>query len=111
MNKREAEQAFLAKELASREQAISADEYVSSDEVLGGLKQKLAERAVKAIEKATLVLQDFPFTCRKAQIDNPFIRKFLIPFGVTGYVALFEIEDKQTVTILALRHQTEDDYL
>ena len=27
-----------------------------------------------------------------------------------GYVALFEIEDRYTVTILAIRHRREDDY-
>jgi ParE toxin of type II toxin-antitoxin system, parDE len=27
-----------------------------------------------------------------------------------GYVALFEIEDASTVTVLAVRHQLEDDY-
>jgi mRNA-degrading endonuclease RelE of RelBE toxin-antitoxin system len=34
----------------------------------------------------------------------------LIPFGDSGYVILFEIEDSTTVTILAVRHQREDDY-
>ncbi len=31
-------------------------------------------------------------------------------FGAAGYVALFEIEDNETVTILAIRHQREEDY-
>jgi plasmid stabilization system protein ParE len=35
----------------------------------------------------------------------------LISFGKSGYVALFEIEDNRTITILAIRHQREDDYL
>ena len=34
----------------------------------------------------------------------------VIPFGSAGYVALFEIEDRQTVTVLAVRQQREDDY-
>ena len=34
----------------------------------------------------------------------------VIPFGAAGYVALFEIEDNATVTILAIRHQREEDY-
>jgi plasmid stabilization system protein ParE len=71
----------------------------------------LGERTIEAIEKATLLLQDFPFTCRKAQPNNTFIRELIIPFGAKGYVALFEIEDNQTVTILAVRHQRGDDYL
>jgi hypothetical protein len=39
------------------------------------------------------------------------LRGLLISFGSAGYVALFEIEDAQTVTILAVRHQREEDYL
>ena len=34
----------------------------------------------------------------------------IIPFGATSCVALFEIDDSKTVTILAVRHQREDDY-
>jgi hypothetical protein len=34
----------------------------------------------------------------------------IIQFGHTGYVALFEIVDSNTVIIGALRHQREDDY-
>ena len=30
--------------------------------------------------------------------------------GANGYVALFEIEDNQTVTVLAIRHQREEDF-
>lgn len=70
-----------------------------------------ARRARDAIAKASDFLQDFPFACRKADADNPFLRELLIPFGSGGYVALFEIEDQTTVTILAVRHQREDDYL
>jgi len=69
-----------------------------------------ARRARDAIAKATEFLQDFPFSCRKASRDNPFLREIVIPFGAAGYVALFEIEDHSTVTILAIRHQRENDY-
>ena len=69
-----------------------------------------AQRALDAIGKSMELLQDFPFTCRKAVADNPFLRELLISFGAAGYVALFEIEDGRTVTILAIRHQREDDY-
>lgn len=70
----------------------------------------LAERALEAIKHAIRGLELSPFSYRKAAADNPFIRELIIPFGASGYVALFEIEDKQTVTVLALRHQLEDDY-
>jgi plasmid stabilization system protein ParE len=71
-----------------------------------------ADHAREAIAKAMELLEVFPFSCRKAQgaEHNPFLRELLIPFGHSGYVALFEIEDIQTVTILALRHQREEDY-
>lgn len=65
---------------------------------------------IDAIEQAVTLLQTFPFSCRKASDESPFLRELLIPFGAAGYVALFEIEDSGTVTILAVRHQREDDY-
>lgn len=71
---------------------------------------KAARRARDAIAKGIEMLGEFPFTCRKALADNPFLRELVIPFGAAGYVALFEIEDNDTVTILAVRHQREDDY-
>ncbi len=70
-----------------------------------------ATQAREAIGKSIEFLQQFPFTCRKAVPNNPFLREMVIPFGATGYVALFEIENSETVTILAVRHQREDDYL
>ena len=70
-----------------------------------------AEHALQVIEKAIEVLKTFPFICRKAEIDNPFLRELIISFGANGYVALFEIEEGKLVTILAVRHQREDDYL
>ena len=69
-----------------------------------------AERALNIIDRAWTLLEEFPFSCRKAEDSNPFLREIVIPFGSAGYVALFEIEDRQTVTVLAVRHQREDDY-
>ncbi len=69
-----------------------------------------ARRARDAIARGMDFLKDFPFSCRKASPDNPFLREMLIPFGQSGYVMLFEIEDNKTVTILAIRHQREEDY-
>jgi plasmid stabilization system protein ParE len=70
----------------------------------------LAERALQAIRDGIATLRTSPFTCRKAQRDTPFLRELLVPFGGSGYVALFEIDDSQTITALAVRHQLEDDY-
>lgn len=71
-----------------------------------------AERAEFAIAKAVELLEVFPFSCRKAigGSGSPFLRELIIPFGSTGYVALFEIEGPRIVTILAVRRQREEDY-
>ena len=70
-----------------------------------------AARAVDAIETSFELLEYSPFSCRKAWPgDRPLLRELLIPFGNAGYVALFEIDGPGHVSILAVRHQREEDY-
>lgn len=69
----------------------------------------LAEQALVAIRAGFATLQSSPFTCRKAGA-SPFLRELVIPFGRSGYVALFEIVDATQVLVIAVRHQLEDDY-
>lgn len=76
----------------------------------------LAERDLHAaleartlIEKSFDFLRTFPFACRKATPEQPFLRELVIGFGHTGFVALYEIESERIVTVLAVRHQREDD--
>ena len=69
-----------------------------------------AERALEAIRDGLDLLGKSPFSCRKAAPENTFLRELIIAFGASGYVALFEIDDAKTVTVLAVRHQREDDY-
>ena len=69
----------------------------------------LAEQALSAIRAGFATLKASPFTCRKAG-QSPFFRELIIPFGRSGYVALFEIEGAADVVITAVRHQLEDDY-
>jgi plasmid stabilization system protein ParE len=70
-----------------------------------------AARAVDAIEASFRLLEHSPFSCRKAWPgDRPFLRELVIPFGKAGYVALFEIDGPRHVSILAVRHQREEDY-
>ncbi len=69
----------------------------------------LPEQAMVALHAGIATLKSSPFTCRKAG-DSPFLRELIIPFGRSGYVALFEIENDSTVTVIAIRHQREDDY-
>lgn len=66
-------------------------------------------RAMDAIEQEIRILETNPFTCRKVG-DNPLERELVVPFGGSGYVALFEIVSKHEVVVAAIRHQREDDY-
>ncbi len=68
-----------------------------------------ARRARTAIAKGIEFLRMFPFSCRKVAPEHPLLRELIISFGANGYVALFEIEDSRTVTVLAIRHQREED--
>ena len=71
----------------------------------------LAEHALTAIESAVdLHLSRTPFIYRKAFGGNGLRRELIIPFGATGYVALYEIAQPGRVVVLAVRHQLEDDY-
>ena len=70
----------------------------------------VAEKALQSIRDGVRSLEFSPFSYRKASAGNSFLRELVIPFGSSGYVALFEIDDSKTVTVLAIRHQREDDY-
>lgn len=67
------------------------------------------ERALQAIRAGMAFLEATPLVCRKVG-DSAFVRELIIPFGNSGYVALFEVVDNSTVIIGAIRHQREDDY-
>jgi plasmid stabilization system protein ParE len=69
----------------------------------------LPAQAVAALRAGFATLSTAPFTCRKAG-KSPFLRELVVAFGRSGYVALFEIDDESTVTVVAVRHQREDDY-
>lgn len=75
---------------------------------LDGGNLDLADEALAAIRAGLSSLERFPFICRKAT-DSAFLRELIIPFGHTGYVALFEVLDGKTVVVAAVRHQREDD--
>lgn len=70
----------------------------------------LAQAAIEAIRSAALhQLGDTPYSFRKAE-KSPTRRELIIPFGTTGYVALYEIASPSSVVVLAVRHQREEDY-
>ena len=69
----------------------------------------VADHALTAVRNGIATLRQSPFTCRKVG-TSPFIRELIIPFGRSGYVALFEIVDQENIVVSAVRHQLEDDY-
>lgn len=87
----------------------AADDLQRLFDFLAGEDLPAAVRAREAIAQAFDFLIAFPFACRKADQQRPWLREMVISFGRAGYVALYEIDDDQTVTILAVRHQREDD--
>lgn len=70
----------------------------------------LAESAISGIQKALMILQDFPLMARRASADDPLLRELVVPFGSAGYVILFKVIDEATVVVLAVRHRREEDY-
>ena len=69
-----------------------------------------AKRAVLAIREAFLPLKQSPVIGRPVE-DHPELRELIIDFGATGYLAMYRYEPaNDTVVILAVKHQREDDY-
>ena len=69
-----------------------------------------AKRAVLAIREAFVPLRLFPLVGRPVE-DRADLRELVIDFGASGYLALYRFEaTENAVTILALKHQREDDY-
>ena len=70
----------------------------------------VAKRAVIALRDAFLPLKLTPMVGRPVE-DHPELRELVIDFGSSGYLAMYCYEPAgDTVTILAIKHQREDDY-
>ena len=67
---------------------------------------EVAERALQAIKNGVELLALTPFSCRKVG-SSPFLRELVIPFGASGYVALFEIVGSDRVIVGASRLLSE----
>lgn len=69
-----------------------------------------ADAAIAAIQSAVShQLARTPYSFRKAG-HSATRRELIIPFGASGYVALYEIDGPASVLLLAIRHQREEDY-
>lgn len=70
----------------------------------------VAQTAIEAIRSAAChQLALTPYSFRKSGRSST-RRELIIPFGATGYVALYEIASASMVLVLAIRHQREEDY-
>ena len=68
-----------------------------------------AQRAVKTIPTGVKILAHQPEAGRPIEDMDTVFREWLIDFGSSGYVALYQF-DGETATILAVRHQKEAGY-
>lgn len=70
----------------------------------------MAKQAVKVIHSTLNYLARYPEIGRPAEGMAPEYREKIIEFGDSGYVARYRY-DRETVVILAVRHQKEAGYL
>lgn len=69
-----------------------------------------AMRAMLAIREALMPLKRSHMIGRPVE-DHESLRELVIDFGSTGYLALYRFEQSSdVVTILAIKHQREDEY-
>lgn len=69
-----------------------------------------AKRALFAIREALMPLQYSPLIGRPVE-DREDLRELVIEFGASGYLAIYRFEaNLDVVTVLAIKHQREDDY-
>ena len=77
---------------------------------LSGKAPEAAKRAGQAIARQFLLLEKTPDIGRPL-LDVPELRELVIPFGDSGYVALYRHEPADdAVYVLASRHQKEAGY-
>lgn len=68
-----------------------------------------AREAIKAVRTRINILAEQPGAGRPVEHMDPEFREWIIPFGGSGYIALYRL-DGEKVVILAVRHQREAGY-
>ncbi|PWG16129.1 type II toxin-antitoxin system RelE/ParE family toxin [Salibaculum griseiflavum] len=76
---------------------------------LSDKNQPAAQHAIRTIRGSLKILVDNPEAGRPMDHMRPEFREWLIPFGGSGYVALYRFDGDQAV-LLAIRHQREAGY-
>lgn len=81
------------------DQARYAEDLQRAQELIEQLREHVETRLART-----------PYVYRHA-FGDPHLRELVVPGTGGGYVALYDITDGRRVTVLAIRHQLEDDYL
>ena len=68
-----------------------------------------AKAAAGAIRKQAAILKKYPQAGRPTDDLDPEHRELVVPFGVSGYVMVYEV-NADHVLVLAVRHQKEAGY-
>lgn len=76
---------------------------------LAGKDRGAAMAAARIIRKQAALLKRFPAAGRPVDDLDPEHRELLIPFGVSGYVLVYEVH-AEIILVLAVRHQKEAGY-
>ena len=86
----------------------AVDDLVRLTDFLIEVDIKAASETIDLIEEAVSILDRHPLIGRA--VDEQ-IRELIISRGATGYVALYSFEEhKNSILILAIRHQREAGY-
>ncbi|HEY1088817.1 MAG TPA: type II toxin-antitoxin system RelE/ParE family toxin [Archangium sp.] len=65
------------------------------------------------VRDAVAVLERLPFVGRRAEgaeAQDGTLRELIIPAGRSGYVLLYRVGPRRLVSVLAVRHQLEEQY-
>lgn len=90
--------------------AAAMNGLASTEEFLSRHNPEALERAGLAISQQFSLLETLPEIGRPLE-DMVEIRELIIPFGDSGYIALYRYElNKDEVYVLAFRHQKEAGY-
>ncbi|WP_198289155.1 type II toxin-antitoxin system RelE/ParE family toxin [Methyloversatilis thermotolerans] len=92
-----------------KNQRVQIELYARNTRRVLCLDRALAERALDAIRNAFRSLEFMSFSFSQGNTRKSIRPRDRHPFGASGHVALYEIENEETVTTLAARHQREDD--
>jgi len=79
-------------------------------EFLSDVSPGSEQKAFQVISVALKALERFPDAGKRDEVDQN-LRELVIPFGGSGYVALYHYEEvSDQVFVLAFRHQKEMGY-